>query len=122
MVKRLEETSGVSYGRRRLLPSGTVIATVPIGYGDGVSRRLFDAGGEVLIGGRRRPLAGVVTMDHLLLDCGDDDSVAVDDEVVLIGQQGDAELSATEWAERLGTIAYEITCAISARVPRVYVR
>ena len=122
MVRRLEETSGVSYGRRRSLPRGTVVATVPIGYGDGVPRRAFDTGGVVLIGGRRRPLAGVVTMDHLLVDCGDDESVAVDDEVVLIGQQGSASLSATEWAERLGTIAYEITCAISARVPRVYVR
>ena len=122
MVQRLEETSGVSYGRRRSLPAGTIVATVPIGYGDGVARRWFDVGGEVLIGGRRRPLAGVVTMDQLLVDCGDDQSVAVDDEVVLIGKQGDAELSAMEWAEKLGTIVYEITCAISARVPRVYVR
>ena len=122
MVQRLEEMSGVSYGRRRSLPRGTVVATVPIGYADGVPRRLFDTGGEVLIGGRRRPLAGVVTMDQLVVDCGDDDTVAVDDEVVLIGQQGSSSIPATEWAERLGTIAYEITCAISARVPRVYVR
>jgi alanine racemase len=122
MVRRFEETSGVSYGRRRSLPAGTVVATVPIGYGDGVARRWFDVGGEVLIGGRRRALAGVVTMDQLLVDCGDDQTVAVDDEVVLIGRQGNAELSAMEWADRLGTIAYEITCAISARVPRVYVR
>jgi alanine racemase len=112
----------VSYGRRRPLPSGTVVATVPIGYADGVARRSFDTGGEVLIGGRKRPLAGVVTMDHLLVDCGDDGSVAVDDEVVLIGQQGDEVITAMEWAARLGTIPYEITCAISARIPRVYVR
>ena len=122
MVQRLKETSGVSYGRRRSLRPGTVVATVPIGYADGVPRRWFDTGGEVLIGGRRRPLAGVVTMDQLLVDCGDDESVAVDDEVVLIGRQGRAAISATEWADRLGTIAYEVTCAISARVPRVYVR
>jgi alanine racemase len=122
MVRRLEEASGVSYGRRRPLPAGTVVATVPIGYGDGVARRWFDVAGEVLIGGRRRALAGVVTMDQLLVDCDDDQTVAVDDEVVLIGKQADAEISAVEWAERLGTIAYEITCAISARVPRAYVR
>jgi alanine racemase len=122
MVQRMTEVGGVSYGRRRPLPAGTVVATVPIGYADGVPRRWFDTGGEVLIGGRRRPLAGVVTMDQLLVDCGDDESVAVDAEVVLIGQQGDAVITAMEWAERLGTIAYEITCAISARVPRVYVR
>jgi alanine racemase len=122
MVQRLEEAGGVSYGRRRPLPPGTVVATVPIGYADGVPRRWFDTGGDVLVGGRRRPLAGVVTMDHLLVDCGDDECVAVDDEVVLIGQQGDEVITAMEWAERLGTIAYEITCAISARVPRVYVR
>lgn len=122
MLQRLDEASGVSYGRRRPLPAGTVVATVPIGYGDGVARRWFDVGGAVLIGGRRRALAGVVTMDQLLVDCGDDHTVAVDDEVVLIGKQGEAELSAMEWAERLGTIAYEITCAISARVPRVYLR
>jgi alanine racemase len=111
----------VSYGLRRPMTADTVVATVPIGYADGVPRRLFDVGGEVLVGGRRRPLAGVVTMDQLLVDCGTDD-VRRGDEVVLIGEQGDERVTAEEWATKLGTIAYEIVCGISGRVPRRYTR
>ena len=83
-------------------------------------RRLGLAGGEVLIGGRRRRIVGVVTMDQLMVDCGDD-VVAIGDEVVLLGRQGDEEVTVQEWADILGTIVYEITCGISLRVPRVYV-
>jgi alanine racemase len=108
----------VSYGLRRPVASDTVVATVPIGYADGVPRRLSD-GGEALIGGKRRRIAGSITMDQLMVDCGADD-VAVGDEVVLLGRQGDEGISVAEWAERLGTIVYEITCGISPRVPRVY--
>jgi alanine racemase len=108
----------VSYGLRRPVATDTVVATVPIGYADGVPRRLSD-GGEVLIGGIRRPIAGTITMDQLMVDCGDG-PVAVGDEVVLLGRQGDEEISAAEWAERLGTVVYEITCGLSPRVPRVY--
>ena len=75
-------------------------------------------GADVLIGGRRFPIVGVVTMDQLMVDVGDAD-VAVGDEVVLIGRQGDEVILAEDWAERLGTIGYEIVCAISRRVPRV---
>jgi len=109
----------VSYGLRRPLAADTVVATVPIGYADGVPRRLSD-GGEVLIRGVRRPIAGTITMDQLMVDCGTDE-VAVGDEVVLLGRQGDEEIPVAEWAERLGTIVYEITCGLSPRVPRVYV-
>ena len=98
----------------------SVVATVPLGYADGVPRRLSSAGGEVLLGGRRRPLAGTVTMDQLMVDCGDDE-VAIGDEVVLLGVQDLDRISAEEWAERLGTIPYEITCGISPRVPRRHV-
>ncbi len=118
-VKRLRAGDRLSYGWRHELAADAVIATLPIGYADGVPRRLYATGGEVLLGGRRRPIVGVVTMDQLMVDCGDDD-VAVGDEAVLIGRQGDAEVTATEWADRLGTINYEITCGISARVPRRY--
>lgn len=118
-VRRVPSGDAVSYGLRRRLERDTVVATVPIGYADGVPRRLFDVGGEVLIGSRRRPLAGVVTMDQLLVDCGDD-QVARGDEVVLIGDQGTERIGAEEWAEKLGTISYEIVCGISARVPRRY--
>ena len=88
---------------------------MPAGYADGVPRNLGLAGGEVLVGGRRRPIVGTVTMDQLLVDVGDVPA-AVDDEVVLIGRQGDEEITATEWGERLGTISYEIVTGIGARV------
>ncbi len=106
-----------SYGRRRALTAPSTIATVPLGYADGLPRRLFDAGFTVLIGGRRRPLAGSVTMDQIVVDCGDDE-IKVGDEVVLLGHQGNEEVTVSEWADLLGTIHYEVLCAISARVPR----
>ena len=95
---------------------------MPIGYADGVPRRLGTLpdrpGTDVLIGGRRCPIVGVVTMDQLMVDVGDGD-VAVGDEVVLIGRQGNEVIRAEDWASRLGTIGYEIVCGISSRVPRV---
>ena len=98
------------------------MATIPVGYADGVPRRLSETGGAVLIGGRHCPVVGVVTMDQLMVDCGDAD-VRVGDEVVLIGEQegpdGALRITAEEWAARLGTIGYEIVCGISSRVPRV---
>ena len=117
MVKRVAAGSRISYGLRHTFDVDTTVATVPIGYADGVPRRLFAAGGEALVGGRRRRIVGVVTMDQLMLDCGDD-PVAVGDDVVLIGSQGDQQVTASEWADRLGTIGYEIVCGISARVER----
>jgi len=120
MAKTAAAGEGVSYGWRTVLERPTVVATVPLGYADGVPRRLAFTGGEVLIGGRRRRILGVVTMDQLMVDCGDDE-VAVGDEVVLLGRQGDEVVRPEEWAERLGTIPYEIVCGISARVPRRWV-
>jgi alanine racemase len=119
-VRDLEAGERPSYGRRRALADAAQVATCPIGYADGVPRRLFDEGGEVLIGGRRRPLAGAVTMDQIVVDCGPpgDDRVAVGDEVVLLGRQGQEEIHADEWAARLGTISYEVLCGIGPRVPR----
>lgn len=120
-VKTVAAGEGVSYGLRHVFDRDTVVATVPIGYADGVPRRLFGTGGEVLIHGARRPIVGVVTMDQLMIDCGD---VAVDvgDEVVLIGAQigaaGCDAIPAEEWAARLGTIGYEIVCGISKRITR----
>lgn len=119
MVRRLPAGARPSYGRCRPLPADAVVATVPVGYADGVPRRYFSAGGTVLIGGRRRPLAGTVTMDQIVVDCGDDDSVTAGDEVVLIGRQGEAELTAWDWAATLDTISYEVLCGIGPRVPRV---
>lgn len=119
-VKRVEAGDRISYGLRHEFGRATNVATIPIGYADGVPRRLFDCGGELLIGGRRRPIVGVVTMDQLMVDCGDD-PVAVGDDVVLIGHQGDETITLDDWADSLGTINYELVCQISARVPRRYV-
>ncbi len=119
-VRRIEAGEGVSYGHRFVAPAPTTIATVPLGYADGVPRRLGVDGAPVLIAGQRPTIAGVVTMDQLMVDCGPDAEVAVGDEVVLLGRQGDEEITADEWAARLDTISYEIVCGIGPRVPRIY--
>ena len=118
-VKRVAAGEGISYGLRYRPTAETTIATVPLGYADGLPRRLGSNGGTVLVGGVPRPIAGSVTMDQILVDCGDD-PVDVGDEVVLIGRQGDAAIGAEDWAALLDTIAYEIVCGISPRVPRRY--
>ncbi len=120
-LRRIGSGETVSYGRRWTAERSTTVATVPIGYADGVARRLGLVGGEVLIGGRLRPIRGVVTMDQLVVDCGDH-PVAVGDEVVLIGAQGGECITANEVASRLDTVGYEIVCAIGPRVPRRYAR
>jgi len=119
-VKRVDAGERVSYGLRYRCARPTTVATVPIGYADGVPRRLSATGGEVLIGGRCHPIAGTVTMDQLTVDCGDE-PVCPGDEVMLLGRQGGTEITAWQWAERLGTIAYEVVSGISSRVPRDYV-
>ncbi|HZT67285.1 MAG TPA: alanine racemase [Acidimicrobiales bacterium] len=119
-VRRLAAGERISYGRRYSLPEESVVATVPLGYADGVPRRLYETGGTVLVGGRRRPIAGVVTMDQLMVDCGPGADVSVGDEVVLIGRQGDEAVTAEDWAGLLGTISYEVVSALSARVARRY--
>jgi alanine racemase len=119
-VKELAAGERLSYGLRYRLTERSVIATVPLGYADGVTRSLAAGGASVLIGGRRCPLAGTVTMDQLVVDCGPGAQVAVGDEAVLIGRQGNEHLDAWDWALRTGTIAYEVVCGVSVRVPRAY--
>jgi alanine racemase len=119
-VREVAAGEGVSYGLRRPLERAARVATVPVGYADGVPWRLGVEGGEVLIGGRRRPLAGSVTMDQIMVDCGDDAGVLPGDEVVLIGRQGSEQITAWDWATKVGTIAYEVLCGIGPRVPKVY--
>jgi alanine racemase len=118
-VKSVSAGDRVSYGLRHTFDHDTTVATVPIGYADGVARRLGLVGGAVLIGGCRRPIVGVVTMDQLMVDCGDrDGDVRVGDEVVLLGRQGDEFIGAGEWADLLGAIPYEIVCGFGPRLPR----
>ena len=118
-VQRVAAGQGVSYGLKRPLESDATIATLPLGYADGVPRGLWESG-FVLINGIRYPFAGVVSMDQILVNCGNDE-VSIGDEAVLIGEQGPECITANDWANKMGTIGYEIVCAISARMPRNYI-
>ena len=115
-AKRVPPGHGISYGHRHRTTRETTIATVPVGYADGYLRALSNTG-SVLIRGRRYPVVGSVTMDHLMVDCGDD-PIEVGDDVVVFGRQGDAEILVEEVATWAGTIGYEVVCAVSERVPR----
>jgi alanine racemase len=116
-VKRFPAGQSAGYGRRWRAPEDTWVGVVPLGYGDGVRRALTNDC-DVLVGGRRYPLVGTVSMDNLTIDLGPETDVAPGAEAVLIGRQGEEEIRAEEIAARLDTINYEITCAISPRVPR----
>jgi len=120
-VQELAAGERLSYGLRYEVKERSLIATVPLGYADGVPRRWFDVGGSVLIGGRRVPIAGTITMDQLVVDCGSTLEVGVGSDVVLLGRQGDQEITADEWAAALGTINYEVLCGIGPRVTRVHI-
>jgi alanine racemase len=120
-VKDVPAGEGVSYGHRQRTATDTRLATLPIGYADGVFRGLALAGQEVLVGGRRRPMIGVVTMDQVMVDLGPDSAVQPGDEAVLLGAQGDERITPDEWAAKLGTISYEVVCALGARIERRYV-
>lgn len=117
-VSRVEAGMPVSYGRRYHTATATSIATLRIGYGDGLMRRLTNRL-EVLIGGRRYPVVGTICMDEVMVDLGDASDVYPGDEAVLIGRSGDQSIDAWEMAGRAETIPYEICTNISARVPRV---
>jgi alanine racemase len=116
-VKRFPAGQSAGYGRRWRAPEDTWVGVVPLGYGDGVRRALTNHC-DVLVEGRRYPLVGTVSMDNLTIDLGPETEVEPGAEAVLIGRQGEEEIRAEEIAARLETINYEITCAISPRVPR----
>ncbi len=120
-VKRVRAGESVGYGRTWTAPADTWLATVAIGYGDGYSRSLSSRG-RMLANGRSYPIAGRVSMDQTMIDLGPEPALAVGDEVVLIGRSGDEEITAAELAELQGTISYEVTCAIGARVAREHRR
>ncbi len=117
-VKRFEPGDSAGYGRRWIAQEPRMVATLPIGYGDGWRRGLSNDC-DVLIGGVRHPLVGTVSMDNVTVDLGAQTDVRVGDEAILIGEHGGERILCEEVAARLGTINYEIACGLSARVPRV---
>lgn len=117
-VKHFEPGMSAGYGRTWIAEEPTRLATIPIGYGDGVRRRLSNRG-HVLIGGVARPIRGTISMDNLTAEVGTGDEIRVGDEVTLIGEQGPARITAEQVAGHLETINYEVTCGISPRVPRL---
>jgi len=116
-LKPIAPGESAGYGRRFVASEPTTIATLPIGYGDGV-RRAMTNNGDVLVRGRRLPLVGTVSMDNITADAGPQPDVAVGDTAVLIGAQGGERITAEEVARRIGTINYEVTCGLLPRVPR----
>lgn len=124
-LKDVPAGAAVSYGGRWVAPRPSRIATLPVGYADGYDRRLSGRPGmgqaEVLVRGRRAPVAGTVCMDMTMVDVTDVPGVAPGDEVVLLGEQGGERVDADELARRAGTISYEILCGIGRRVPRRHV-
>lgn len=120
-VKRARPGDSVGYGRRFVAERETWIATLPIGYGDGVRRALTN-NCDVLVGGRRYPLVGTVSMDNITIDLGDEPAARIGEVATIIGRDEDQLQTAEDLANRIGTINYEIVCGISQRVPRAYHR
>lgn len=123
MLKSVPQGEGISYGHRyHTKRDGERIATLPVGYADGYSRMLTGKA-QALIHGRRVPVVGAICMDQCMIDVSElADTTALGDEVVILGRQGEDQITAEELAAQLGTINYEIVCMISHRVPRVYTR
>ncbi|MBK9089548.1 MAG: alanine racemase [Holophagales bacterium] len=118
-VKKVARGTSIGYGRTWVAPVDTNVATIPAGYADGFNR-LFSNRGRVLIGGRSYPVVGRVCMDQSMVDLGPETDVKVGDEVVLMGPSGELVIPCEEWAARLGTITYEVTCQVNPRVVRIY--
>jgi alanine racemase len=122
-VKRCRAGESAGYGRRFVADNDTFLGVLPIGYGDGW-RRALSSNADVLVDGRRCAIVGTVSMDNLTVDLGDtpDARDMSGAEAVLIGARGEERITAEELARRMGTINYEVTCALTARVPRIYHR
>jgi len=119
-LKEVPAGEGISYAHRFVTSRPSLLAAVPVGYADGYNRLLTNRG-EVLIRGRRAPVAGTVCMDWILVDVTGIPGVTVGDQVTLLGRDGDDCITAFEWADKIGTITYEVFCNISKRVPRIFV-
>ena len=122
MVKEIEQNTPISYGRIFITERKSKIATIPIGYADGYSRMLSNKG-RVLINGQFAPVVGRICMDQCMIDVTDiEGDIEVGDEVVLIGEQGQRNISVEDVAETIGIINYELVCIVGKRIPRAYVQ
>lgn len=119
-LRTIAAGDGVSYNATFRAARETRIALLPVGYADGYNRLLSNRG-EVLVRGQRAPIAGRVTMDQTMIDVTHIADAAVGDDVVLLGQQGSERITADDLAAHTGTIAYEVLCAVAARVPRIWI-
>lgn len=120
-IKEVEENTSISYSRTFFTNKKTIVATIPVGYADGYARDMSNKG-RVLIGGEYANILGNVCMDQFMVDITNIKNVRQNDEVVLIGKQGDKEITIEEIADIQKTINYEIVCNIGKRVPRVYIK
>ncbi len=120
-VKLARAGDSAGYGRRFIAARDTYVATLPIGYADGIRRPLGN-NCEVIVGARKYPIVGTVSMDNVTIDLGPEPAVGVGDPAMIIGADGAERQTAEELARRIGTINYEIMCGISGRVPREYHR
>ncbi|HYJ03988.1 MAG TPA: alanine racemase [Chthoniobacterales bacterium] len=121
LIRDMPAGHGISYGRTFITPGEMRVATLSAGYADGYPRHLSNRGAAMLVRGQRCPLLGRVTMDLMMIDVSHIADAAVGDEVVLMGRQGDEEISVTELAERADSITWEIVTRIGSRVRRVFV-
>jgi alanine racemase len=119
LLKNVPKGTTISYGRTFITKRKSTIATIPVGYADGYNRKLSN-NAEVLIRGRRAPVAGRVCMDTIMADVTDIPDVNYRSEVVLIGGQGNEKITADDIAEKIGTIPYEILTSVGTRVKRLY--
>jgi alanine racemase len=120
-LKKVPAGACISYGRTFTTNRESIIATLPVGYADGYSRRLSSKG-SVIVRGKIAPIVGRVCMDMMMIDVTDIEGAAINDEVVLIGRQGDNTITADDIARLTDTISYEVLCCIGKRVPRVYIK
>lgn len=121
-VKTVQPGATLSYGRKYAAESEMCIATVPVGYADGYPRLLSEGGAQVLIRGQRCPVLGRICMDQLMADVTALGQIPIGERVTLIGRDGEDAITAGEVAGWEGTIHYEVVCALSKRVPRVYLK
>ncbi|MDI6726995.1 MAG: alanine racemase [Smithellaceae bacterium] len=121
LIKEFPAGASIGYGRSFITARTTRIATIPVGYGDGYGFILSNQG-EALVGGRRAPLVGRLSMDVSTIDVTDLDNCSVGEEVVLLGRQGEEHITANEIAHKLGSISYEILCALGKRAPRIFLQ